>query len=109
MQRLLNLLPEGAPLGQTGDTTSRLAKHRVAASAEHDRLRMTVDRRDLQAAGALDVHEVAVRALNQALQLVLALLVGGVRVQEVNIHGYGFARTLSTARDELGLRSRGRG
>merc|ERR1719335_1846745 len=68
--RLLNLLPEGAPLGQSRDTTCRLAEHRIAASAENDRLRMAVDRRDLEASRALDVHEVAVGALDQALQLV---------------------------------------
>ena len=39
---------------------------------------------DLQAAGALDVHEVGVGGLNQALQLVLLLLGAHVRDGEVN-------------------------
>ena len=44
---------------------------------------MAEDGGDLVAAGALDVHEVAVGVLDQALQLVLALLVLGAGMQEV--------------------------
>lgn len=44
---------------------------------------MAEDRGDLEAAGALDVHEVRVRVLHQALQLVLPLLLSGQRVQKV--------------------------
>ena len=44
---------------------------------------MAEDGRDLAASGALDVHEVGVGVLHKALQLVLALLVLGSRVQEV--------------------------
>lgn len=36
--------------------------------------------------GALDVHEVGVRGLDKLLELVLALLVLGDRVQEIDIH-----------------------
>jgi len=43
---------------------------------------------DVKASGAFHVHEEGVRALNQSLQLVLALLVRGGRVQEVGRHGY---------------------
>ena len=39
--------------------------------------------RDLVAARALDVHEVGVRMLNKSLQLVLAFLILGSRVQQV--------------------------
>ena len=39
---------------------------------------------DLEAAGALDVHEVRVGRLYQALELVLALLVLWRRVKQIN-------------------------
>ena len=42
---------------------------------------MTEDGRDLVTAGALDIHEVAIRVLHEALQLVLALLVLGTGMQ----------------------------
>ena len=48
---------------------------------------MAVDGGDLQAAGALHVHEEAVRRLDHALQLVHRLLRHGVRVQQVDVHG----------------------
>ena len=38
---------------------------------------------DAEATGALDIHEVAVGALNQALLLVKATLGGGVGVEEI--------------------------
>ena len=44
---------------------------------------MGEDRRDLVAAGALDVHEVRVGVLHEALQLVLALLVLGPGVEQI--------------------------
>ncbi len=44
---------------------------------------MAEDGGDLVAARALDVHEVAVGMLHQALQLVLALLLFGTRVEQV--------------------------
>jgi hypothetical protein len=42
---------------------------------------------DVEAARALDVHEVAVGALDQALELVLAGLSLGVGVKEILAHG----------------------
>jgi len=77
-----------------------LAEDCGAADAEDDRLGVAEDRGDLVAAGALDVHEVAgnlsgVRAwmewihrlpvgmLDEPLQLVLALLFLGARVEQV--------------------------
>ena len=45
---------------------------------------MAEDGGDLVAAGALDVHEVGVGVLDQALQLVLALLVLGTRMQKID-------------------------
>merc|ERR1719299_128463 len=84
--RLLDLLPETAPLSQARNTSSRLAEHRVAASAQNDRLRVRIDRSDLEAPRALHVHEIAVRPLDQALELVHALLRRRFRVKEINIH-----------------------
>ena len=66
---------------EPGPPSRGLAQDGAAADAEHDRLRVTEDGGDLVTAGALDVHEVAVRVLHEALQLVLALLVLGARVQ----------------------------
>ena len=66
---------------EPGPSPRGLAKNGAAADAEHHRLRVTEDGRDLVAAGALDVHEVAVRVLHEALQLVLALLVLGAGMQ----------------------------
>merc|ERR1719388_46545 len=84
--RLLDLLPEAAPLSKACNTSGRLAEHRVAASAQNDRLRVRIDCRDLEAPRALHVHEIAVRPLDQALELVHPLLRRRFRVKEINIH-----------------------
>ena len=68
------LLAERTAFGQSCLATGGLAQHLRAASAEDDGLRVAEDRGDGEAAGALDVHEEGVRALHQALQLVLACL-----------------------------------
>ena len=68
---------------EPGPSPRGLAQDGAAADAEHDRLRVTEDGGDLVTAGALDVHEVAVGVLHEALQLVLALLVLGAGMQEV--------------------------
>ena len=44
---------------------------------------MAKHRRDLEAAGALDVHEVGVRMRHETLQLVPPMLILGARVQEI--------------------------
>ena len=67
---LIDLLSVTAPLGESGPSSRGLAEHDVAATAEHDRLGVAEDGRDLEAAGALDVHEEAIRALDEALELV---------------------------------------
>lgn len=76
-------------LGQLCTATGRLAQDGRAARADDDTLCVTEDGGDLVAAGALHVHEVRVRVLHQALQLVLPLLLGGQRVQQVlgELHG----------------------
>jgi hypothetical protein len=43
-------------------------------------------RRDVEATGAFHVHEKAIGGLNEALELVLTLLVGGRGVEEVLGH-----------------------
>merc|ERR1719183_948671 len=91
--RLLGLLAEGAALREASETTGGLAEHHVAVAAEHDGLRMGEDRGDLEAAGALDVHEEGIGGLNQALELVLLLLLLRAGVQQVDIHGEGKATT----------------
>merc|ERR1719468_1372648 len=87
----LDLPAERAPLREPGEAAGGLAEHDVAVPAQDHRLRVAVDRGDLQAAGALHVHEEAVGGLDHALQLVLLLLVLGVWVEEIDVHG-SFAR-----------------
>ena len=60
-----------------------LTQHCGATDAKDDGLSVAEDGGDLVAAGALDVHEVRVGVLHQALELVLALLVFGSGVQKV--------------------------
>jgi len=60
-----------------------LAENRAAGRADDDSLGVREDGGDVDAAGALDVHEEAVGRLHQTLELVLPLLNCGVGVQEV--------------------------
>ena len=64
-------------------TSGGLAENGGASYAEDDGLGVGEHGGDLVAAGALDVHEVRVGVLDEALQLVLALLVVRARVEEV--------------------------
>ena len=82
---LIALASERATLGESGLTTSRLAEHRRARAAENDSLRVREHRSDIEATLALDVHEERVRRLNQSLELVLARLERGGRVQEIDV------------------------
>merc|ERR1740139_1816667 len=84
----LRLPPKRAALREPGQATSGLAQHLIAIPTQDDGLRVAVDRGDLQAAGALYIHEEAVRGLDHALQLVPLLLLLGIRVEEVDVH-YG--------------------
>lgn len=70
-------------LGQLGTAAGRLAQNGRASRAHDNALGVAEHGGDLVAAGALHVHEVRVRVLHQALQLVLPLLFGGQRVQKV--------------------------
>jgi len=82
---LLDLAAEAAALSEAGLATGGLAQHSGASTAEHDRRRVGEDGGDLEASGALHIHEEAVGALYQALQLVLLGLELGRRVEQVVI------------------------
>ena len=64
-------------------STSWLTQDGRTADTQDDSLSVAEHGRDLVAARALDVHEVGVRMLNKSLQLVLAFLILGSRVQQV--------------------------
>ena len=80
---LVLFLSERAAFCEPCPSSGGLTQDCGAADAEDDGLSVAEDGRDLVASGALDVHEVGVGVLHKALQLVLALLVLGSRVQEV--------------------------
>ena len=88
------LSPERAALGEAGLSASGSAQDGRAAWAVDNSLRVREDGRDVEAALALDVHEVRVGALNKALELVLPLLQLCRGMQQVDIaaedHGYDF-------------------
>ena len=67
--RLIHLLSVTASLRKSSPASSGLTKHDIAATAQHDRLGMAENGRDLEASGALDVHEETIRALDKALEL----------------------------------------
>ena len=81
----VSLATERAPLGQPGLSSGRHAEHRVAARADHDGLRVREHGCDGEASLALDVHEITVGALYQALELVGPLLELGSRMQKINV------------------------
>jgi hypothetical protein len=93
---------ERLTLSQTSLTTSRLAEDLGAGCARDNGLRMREDGRDRKATWwrgvsdtpslrttqehtrALDIHEERVGRLHEALELVLLLLMGSGRVQQIN-------------------------
>ncbi|KAJ8575459.1 hypothetical protein ON010_g3753 [Phytophthora cinnamomi] len=80
---LLRLLAVLAAVREASLTARGLAQHHRARAAQHDGLGVREHRRDVEAARALDVHEVRVGGLYEAAQLVLGGLLGGGRVQKV--------------------------
>ncbi|KAF6209678.1 hypothetical protein GE061_015427 [Apolygus lucorum] len=68
------LFPKRTSFGEPGASACGLAEDGRAACADDDALGVGEHCRDLVTARALDIHEVGVRVLDQALQLVLALL-----------------------------------
>merc|ERR1712048_296236 len=69
-RRLLSA--ERAALGEAGLTTGGLAEDRRAAGAHNDGLGVREDGGDVEAAGALDVHEEGTGSRHKLLKLVLA-------------------------------------
>lgn len=86
---LVNLFAEATSLGEPSLAAGRGAEHDVARSAEDHGLCVAEDGGDLEAPGALDVHEEAVGGLHQALELVgVEVLLGG-GVEEIDGHVCG--------------------
>lgn len=84
---LVPLPSEAASLGKTSLSSSWCAQDGAAVGAGDHGLAVAEHCCDIEASLALDVHEVAVRRLNQSLELVLGLLELLWRVQEIDIAG----------------------
>mmetsp|Transcript_5012 Transcript_5012/g.11458 ORF Transcript_5012/g.11458 Transcript_5012/m.11458 type:complete len:88 (+) Transcript_5012:184-447(+) len=67
---LINLLSVRASLRKSSPSSSRLAQHDIARSAQYHRLCVTEDGRNLKAARTLNVHEETIGALHKTLKLV---------------------------------------
>ena len=65
------LPPEGAALSQAGLASGRLAEDSGAGAADDDGLSVGEDGGDVEAAGALDVHEEGVGCRYEALLVML--------------------------------------
>ena len=80
----LMLFPtEGASFCQPSSSSSGLTQNGRAASAHYDGLSVTENCGDLVASWALNIHEVGVGVLDQALQLMLPLLLDRLGVKKV--------------------------
>merc|ERR1719370_1406770 len=80
---LVLLPPEAAALGKPCAASSGLAKDCGTTGAHHNCLGVAEHSCDPVATGALDVHEVGVRVLDEPLQLVPPLFLMVQRVQQV--------------------------
>ena len=80
---LFGLSAEGAALGQTSAATSGLAENVGAVTAENDGLGVAENSGDVVATRALNVHEIRVGGLYEALLLVGDGVVLSARVQEI--------------------------
>jgi len=76
----------------------RAGKERARAGGPSERLFFLYSH--LEAALALDVHEVRVGRLDEAFQLVAAGLEGGGRVEEVDVVGGGLLRKKESGKKE---------
>ena len=85
---LVDLSTVAASLGKSGLAAGGLAEHNIAGSAQDDGLGVAKYGGDLEASGALDVHEEAIGSLHKSLELVCAGL--GLRggVEQIDRHFY---------------------
>jgi len=77
------LPPEAAAFSQPSSSTSRLAKNCGTSGANYHGLGVAEHCGYPVASWTFDIHKVAVRVLNQTLQLVLPLLLMRLRVQQI--------------------------
>jgi len=80
---LVLLPPEGASLCEPSFAPSWLTQDSGAACADHHGLGPVEHSGDPVASGALDIHEEGVWVLDQPLQLVLALFLPGLGVEQI--------------------------
>jgi len=85
---LVDLSTVAASLGKSGLAAGGLAEHNIAGSAQDDGLGVAKYGGDLEASGALDVHEEAIGGLHKSLELVRVGL--GLRggVEQIDRHFY---------------------
>lgn len=87
-QALVDLSTVAASLGKSGLAAGGLAEHNIAGAAEDDGLGVAKYGGDLEASGALDVHEEAIGGLHKALELVCVGLGLGGGVEQIDRHFY---------------------
>ena len=85
---LVNLFAEATSLGEPSLAAGRGAEHDVARSAKDHGLCVAEDGGDLEASGALDVHEEAIGGLHKSLELVCAGLGLHGGVEQIDRHFY---------------------
>lgn len=83
---LIDFLSVGATFGESGSSSSGLAEHNVAVSAQDYSLCMAENCGDLEAAGALDVHKKGIRTLHEPLKLVSSEFELRSRIQQIGWH-----------------------
>lgn len=81
---LVELATELSSINETSTTTGGVTQDGVASRASDNSLSVTVDSRNLVTSLTFNVHEEGVGALNEALLLVLKLLSGEGRIQQIS-------------------------
>merc|ERR1712194_465091 len=82
----IHLFSETASLCEPRFSARWLTEHNVALTAQHHRLCVTENGRNLEAAGAFNIHEERIRRLHQALQLVRVPMHLGSGVKKIDRH-----------------------
>lgn len=85
---LVDLSTVAASLGKSSLAAGGLAEHNIAGSAQDDGLGVAKYGGDLEASGALDVHEEAIGGLHKSLELVCAGLGLHGGVEQIDRHFY---------------------